>query len=66
MVGEDGWSGTCELALRDLSRVGETNASLVDEEDAGIAGRDLGDGKACDDRCKAGEDMEANLRDGVV
>lgn len=55
--------GAC---LRDLSRAGETKASLVDEEEAGIAGRDFGEGNACEDRCKAGEDMEANLRDGVV
>lgn len=55
-----------ESACRDLARDGVTRLSLVDDDEAGMAGRDLGDGNACEDRCKAGEDMEAILREGVV
>ena len=60
--GFDAWT----LARREGFREGETKASVVDEDEAGIADRDLGEGSACDERCKAGEDMEASLREGVV
>lgn len=54
------------LDRRVLFLAGETKASLVEDDDAGMADWDFGDGNACDARCNAGDDIEASLRDGVV
>lgn len=54
------------LDLRGLSRVGETSASLLEEEEAGIADRDFGEGIGCEERCRAGDDIDPCLRDGVM
>jgi hypothetical protein len=40
--------------------------SIVEDEEAGTAGRDLGDGKGWEERCKAGEDMVAWRIEGLV
>lgn len=48
------------------SRVGDTKAAALEDEEAGTAGRDFGDGSACDERCSAGDDRDANLREGVI
>jgi len=40
--------------------------SIVEDEEAGTAGRDLGDGKGWEERCKAGEDMVAWRIEGVM
>ena len=47
------------------SRVGDTKASLPDADDAGIADLEFGEGRACDDRCNAGEEIEAWRSEGV-
>lgn len=47
------------------SRVGDTRAAALEEE-AGTEGCDFGDGRACDDRWRAGEDKDAPLSDGAV
>lgn len=57
------------LDLRVLSRAGragETRAGLVDEDEAGIAGCDLGDGRACEERWRAGDDTDPWRSDGVI
>lgn len=59
-------AGGCRLDRLDLSRVGETRAALELEEEIGMEGLDFGDGKACDDKCNAGEDMEPIRREGVT
>ena len=41
-------------------------AELLEEEEAGIADLDCGEGKACDDRWSAGEDIEPCLNEGVM
>jgi hypothetical protein len=43
-------------------RVGDTRASLVDDEEAGMADRDLDEGSACEDRRNAGEGKEPRRR----
>jgi hypothetical protein len=50
--------GGCKLECLVRSRVGVTRTSLLDEDEAGMAGRDLGEGNACDERCREGEDIE--------
>ena len=40
--------------------------SAVEEEEPGMAGCDFGDGRACDDVCKAGVDIDARRNDGVA
>lgn len=59
---EVGW----RLTRRDRARVGETRWSVLDADDALTAGCDVGDGKACDERCRAGDDIEASRIDGVM
>jgi hypothetical protein len=49
-----GWA----LCRRLGSRGGEASTEAVDEDDATTDGRDLGEGTACDERWRAGEDME--------
>jgi hypothetical protein len=49
-----------------LSRNGDTSASLVDDDEAGIADCDFGDGSACEYRCRAGDDMEPCRRVGAT
>lgn len=39
-------------------------ASVLEEEEPGMADCEFGDGSACDDVCKAGDDIERN--DGVI
>lgn len=39
-------------------------AELVEDDKAGSAGRDFGDGRAREDKCSAGEDMDACCIDG--
>ena len=58
--------GGCRLTLRALGRVGDARTSAFDELDARAAGWDLGDGRAWDERCKAGDDMDAWRSDGVM
>lgn len=40
--------------------------SVVEDEEAGTAGRDFGEGKGWDERCNAGEDIVAWRMDGVM
>lgn len=56
----------CEVFLLDLSRFGETKISTTEEEETGIAGRELGEGKAGEDKCKVGDDIEAWRMEGVI
>lgn len=55
----------CRLDRFDLSRVGDTRATLLLEEEAGMEGRDLGEGRAWDERCRAGEDIEPLRKEGA-
>lgn len=57
------WTG--DPVGRRRSLMGETSASLPDEDDAGIADLEFGDGKACDERCKTGDETDAWRNDGV-
>ena len=52
MSGRVGWT-----VVR-LVRVGVTRTSLLDEDEAGIAGCDLGEGIACEEWCKEGNDID--------
>jgi hypothetical protein len=45
-------------------RDGETSAELEDDDEAGTADRDFGDGKAWEDKCNAGEDIVAWRMEG--
>jgi hypothetical protein len=56
--------GCWKLDLRVLSFGGETRTEVVDEDDAGTAGCNFGEGMAWDDKCKAGEDVEACRNEG--
>lgn len=49
-----------------LCRVGVMRTSAVEEEEPGTADCDFGDGRACDDVCKAGVDIDARRKDGVI
>lgn len=49
----------CRLVRRDRSFPGDTKAVRGVDEDAAMAGWELGEGNAWEDRCKAGEDIEA-------
>ncbi len=57
------------LDLRVRSRAGrdgETWVGLVDDDEAGITSWDLGDGRACEERWRAGDDMDPWRSDGVT
>jgi hypothetical protein len=58
-------SGDWRWTFLVLCRVGEMRASVLEEEEPGIADCDFGDGRAWDDVCKAGDDSDACRNDGV-
>jgi hypothetical protein len=45
---------------------GVTNVSGPEDDDAGTPDCDFGDGNACEDKCKAGDDLDAWRIDGVM
>ena len=59
-------SGNWRWTFLVLCRVGEMRASVLEEEEPGIADCDFGDGRAWDDVCKAGDDIDACRNDGVI
>lgn len=59
-------SGNWRWTFLVLCRVGEMRTSVLEEEEPGVADCDFGDGRAWDDVCKAGDDIDANRNDGVI
>lgn len=47
-------------------RAGVISASAPEDDDAGTTDCDFGDGNACEDKCKAGDDLDARRIDGVI
>lgn len=45
---------------------GVTSASTAEDDDAGTIDCDFGDGNAWEDKCKAGDDLDAWRIDGVI
>lgn len=56
----------CKVWRRERSRVGVASASLFDDEETGMDGRDFGEGNAWEDRCNEGDDIEPCRIDGAT